>query len=117
MEVWRRYLTPGSILLGEFRADALAGLGLYQREIAPGFANLAVLHVHAVHRGLGVGRLLIEEMIRRARADGMPAMICSAAPTKASVDFYLRRGFVVDLQNAPLEEGDIPLILAVREVP
>ena len=58
------------------------------------------LAVGAWARGSGVGVALIEHGLSLARADGLPAFLCTSRPD--NVGFYERRGFVLE------REGDAP---------
>ena len=90
---WRRQLERGGVLLGAFDGDRLLGVALYDRSSVDEPARLAELYVTREHRGEGIGRALIEEIGRLARADGAKRLYVSATPTRATVDFYLKRGF------------------------
>lgn len=51
-------------------------------------------------RGSGLGNALVEHGLAFARADGLPAFLCTSRPD--NVGFYQRRGFVVERDgNAP----------------
>ena len=79
----------GSVML--FRA-ATAAYGAYTGELpAPELRLLAVAHEA---RGLGVGRALVEECIRRARRDGAAELgLHTSKSMVAAMDLYQRMGF------------------------
>jgi len=78
-------------------------------------AQLAVLHVSRLYRGQGAGRMLVDEVIGRARADHAKRTCISSAPTVRTVDFYRSLGF--ELERNPtadlveLEPEDIQLAM------
>jgi predicted N-acetyltransferase YhbS len=45
-------------------------------------------------RRYGIGCALTNEVIRLARIEGAPRLYVSATPTRGTVDFYMRQGFV-----------------------
>jgi GNAT superfamily N-acetyltransferase len=104
VDEWRPLAEAGT-LLGAFEGDDLAGFAIYRPDLEPGMAQLAVLHVSRPFRGTGVGSRLTEEVVRLARADGASRLYVSSTPTRATVDFYMRRGFVpTSTPNAALFE-------------
>ncbi|MBR7741678.1 GNAT family N-acetyltransferase [Phycicoccus sp. BSK3Z-2] len=63
----------------------------------PGEAEVRTLAVDPRARGAGVGRLLSEECVRRARADGCPALVLSSGTWMTSAHrLYERLGFTRD---------------------
>ena len=79
----------GSVLLYPPSADAYDGAG--HRVTWP---ELRLLAVSAEARGLGVGRLLVEECIQRARADGARAIGLHTSHSMAgAMRLYARMGF------------------------
>jgi GNAT superfamily N-acetyltransferase len=111
VDSWGRLVDAGGVLLGAFDGDALVGIAIYEPSSSEGFANLAVLHVSRTHRRAGVGRKLAQEVMRLARAEGAERLYVSATPTRGTVEFYRRQGFVpVVTPNArlfALEPDDI----------
>ena len=93
VESWKPLLAAGGVLLGAFDGDRLVGFAIYQPRLAEGLANLAVLHVTRTHRRSGIGCELTNEVVRLARAEGAGRLYVSATPTRATVDFYMKRGF------------------------
>jgi predicted N-acetyltransferase YhbS len=49
--------------------------------------------VTRTHRRSGIGCELTNEVVRLARAEGAGRVYVSATPTRATVDFYMKRGF------------------------
>jgi ribosomal protein S18 acetylase RimI-like enzyme len=86
---------------------ALARFGVFMEQVAPIHARLVpephwylmILGVDPPHQGQGVGSALIESMLVRADADGMPCYLETAKPR--NVTFYRKHGFEV------IEEDDI----------
>ncbi|WP_038205336.1 GNAT family N-acetyltransferase [Xenophilus azovorans] len=53
------------------------------------------IYVHHAHRGRGLGRVLLLELIRRAQAAGVHVMVgCIDASNAASIGLHQRLGFV-----------------------
>ena len=53
-----------------------------------------MLVVHPAHRGLGIGRALTEECVRRARRDGAPLIALHTTPImEVALAMYERMGF------------------------
>ena len=72
-----------------------AGLG--DDPIEPGTANLRMLGVDPEARGLGAGRALVEECVRRARAAGRHAVtLHTIGGMKVAQHLYESMGFVRD---------------------
>ena len=60
----------------------------------PGWASIRLLGVHPEARGAGIGRLLTEECIRRARAEGAPTVgLHTTALMSIARAMYERMGF------------------------
>ena len=79
----------GSVLLYPPSADAYGGAG--HRVPWP---ELRLLAVSADARGLGVGRLLVEECIQRARTDGARAIgLHTSQSMGGAMRLYARAGF------------------------
>lgn len=79
----------GSVLLFPPSADAYGGVG--HRVPWP---ELRLLAVSADARGLGVGRLLVEECIQRARSDGARAIgLHTSQSMGGAMRLYARAGF------------------------
>ena len=94
IDQWTSLVSAGGVPLGAFDGDRLIGFAVYMRASPEAPANLAVLHVTKGWRRHGVGRELTNEVVRLARADGARRLYVSATPTRGTVDFYMRQGFV-----------------------
>lgn len=80
----------GSVLLYPPAADAYGGL----TGGAP-WPEVRLLAVSPDARGLGVGRRLMDECVRRARVAGAPALgLHSSRSMRAAIGLYGRMGFV-----------------------
>lgn len=88
-------------LLGEAarRYDSFWGWAESLRPAEPHW-YLDHVAVDASARGTGLGVALVEHGLASARADGLPAFLCTSRPD--NVGFYERRGFVVE------HDGDAP---------
>ena len=115
VKAWQPTLDRGGTLVGAFDADTLVGFAIYQRHLAEGMANLAVLHVSRSYRRKGIASLLVEEIARLARADSARRVYVSATPSGPTVEFYRSHGFEpTDEPNEALfalEPDDIHMIL------
>ena len=79
----------GSVLLYPPSADVYGGAS--HRVTWP---ELRLLAVSAEARGLGVGRLLVEECVQRARTDGARAIgLHTSRSMKGAIRLYARMGF------------------------
>jgi N-acetylglutamate synthase-like GNAT family acetyltransferase len=114
---WKTLLDEGSIVLCAMEGEALVGFAILRPKLTDSMAQLAELHVSRGHRGQGVGAQLIEEVFRRAKAQGATDIYVSSIPTKNSVDFYRRRGFKLAEEVHPelfeLEPEDIHMVRAL----
>ena len=80
----------GSVMLFPARADAYGGLAA-----RAGWPELRLLAVAPEARAAGVGRLLVEACIRRARAAGARELgLHTSISMRAARALYLRMGFV-----------------------
>lgn len=94
IDQWTRLVSAGGVPLGAFDGDHLIGFAVYMRASPETPANLAVLHVTKPWRRHGVGCALTNEVVRLARAEGVQRLYVSATPTRGTVDFYMRQGFM-----------------------
>jgi len=79
----------GSVMLFPPTSDAYGG-----RAAPPAFPELRVLAVDPSERGNGVGRRLVDECIRRARARGHASLgLHTSASMRTARDLYVRMGF------------------------
>src|SRR5690348_14942303 len=63
---------PGAVFLGAFADGRLVGCGGYIR--CDGYGELKRMFVRPDARGCGVGAILLAELERRARADGVSVL-------------------------------------------
>jgi ribosomal protein S18 acetylase RimI-like enzyme len=72
------YAPPSGRLLLAVRGDEAAGC-VALRRLEPDVCEMKRLYVRPAFRGLGVGRLLADRVIRRMRLDTLPGMISARA--------------------------------------
>jgi len=101
-DVWSR-IGDGLLLVAERRDDIIGTVHYYEpvpgettgEEWPADWASFRLLGVHPEARGLGVGRVLVEECVRRARADGAPVLgLHTSEWMWVARDMYERMGFV-----------------------
>ena len=64
---------------------------------------IRLLVVDPAHRGLGLGRALTEECVRRAVRDGSPVLALHTSPImRVALPMYLRMGFALQREVAPI---------------
>lgn len=100
ISAWRPLLDDGGTMFGAFDGESLVGCAIYRPNLAPGLAQLAVLHVSRRWRRRGVGAALAGEVMAAARRDGASRIYVSATATRGTVEFYQALGF------APTAEPD-----------
>lgn len=108
----------GGALYGAFFGDRLVGyMSLDSRPVCGRIDRLLLdmLQVDSHFRGRGIGCRLLEHAKSLAREMGAASLYVSAKPTRRTVEFYLRRGFVladeVDPEQLALYPEDIPMVL------
>lgn len=88
---------PRTLHAVAWRADGLL-LGcasvLPDPEAGPGWYRLRGMATAPEARGVGLGRALLDACLAHARAQGAPAVWCTARTSAAG--FYLRAGFVAE---------------------
>lgn len=89
----RWHVSRGAYIFGAFDGERLAGIGLVTPHIRPSIAQLTFLHVSDGYRGQGIGRRLVVELERLARAAGDTEMVVSATPSVNTVNFYMGCGY------------------------
>lgn len=96
-EIARLANQPGVTLLVARRASlwgSRRAVGFCLFRTAADEAELLTIAVHPRHRGSGVGRLLVEEMLRRLYADRVEAVFLEVGPDNAAaLALYERLGF------------------------
>jgi GNAT superfamily N-acetyltransferase len=100
--------------LADLPADARARVDAYDHTIHAAlpdhpFWYLGVLGTHPDHKGRRWGRALIADGLRRAGADGLPAVLETSNP--GNVDIYRRAGFEV---VAEITAGPLPVWVMER---
>jgi ribosomal protein S18 acetylase RimI-like enzyme len=85
-------------LVSQLPADALARVNAYNEAVhaalpATPFWYLGVLGTHPEHAGRRWGRAVMAAGLRRAAADGLPAILETSKP--ANVEIYRRAGWTV----------------------
>jgi GNAT superfamily N-acetyltransferase len=72
----------------------------------PGEAGLFAMWVDPPARGAGIGRALVENIVRWASSNGFPVLRLRVTRSNdAAVRLYLRCGFADEGQRMPLREG------------
>lgn len=72
----------------------------------PGEAGLFAMWVDPAVRGSGIGRALVEEIVRWARSDGSPVLRLRVTQSNdAAVRLYTRAGFSDEGIRLPLRDG------------
>lgn len=78
------------------------------------------IHLHADHRGQGIGQVLLDELVARATADGRFVMVAGIdAGNTGSIRFHERNGFrvVADMPDVGRKHGRVvSLVLMQREL-
>jgi ribosomal protein S18 acetylase RimI-like enzyme len=111
----------GEIIVAELE-DEIIGVVAYippGRPKAPYFAGawpiIRMLVVDPGHRGLGVGRALTEDCLKRARRDGSPVIALHTSPIMTvALSMYIRMGFEL-LREAPAICG-VPYAVYVKRL-
>jgi ribosomal protein S18 acetylase RimI-like enzyme len=89
-----RYAPPSGCLVLAMEGDTAAGC-VAMRDLGDGTSEMKRLYVAPEFRGQGVGRLLVEEIIRRAGQAGYRRMVLDTVPEMAeAIALYRSFGFV-----------------------
>jgi predicted N-acetyltransferase YhbS len=110
----------GGEFLGVFGETELIGVAVLDSKFIGGAKDqlqLKVLHVSFGWRGRGLGRVLFEQAVERARELSARQLYISATPSENTVDFYLHVGCVVaeevDEALFELEPEDIHMVYRI----
>lgn len=99
-----RYAPPEGRLLLAVKADEAAGC-VALRALEPGVCEMKRLFVRPAYRGLGVGGLLVDQVIREAKSVGYDRILLDTLPSMTSaLALYRRLGFreIAPYRNSPL---------------
>jgi len=89
-----RYAPPSGCLFLAMEGDTPVGC-MARRDLGGGTCEMKRLYVAPEHRGRGIGRLLVEEVIHRAERLGYRGMVLDTMPEMAgAVALYRDFGFV-----------------------
>ncbi|MGH0035706.1 MAG: GNAT family N-acetyltransferase [Myxococcota bacterium] len=106
----------GGTVYGVFEGATLVGAAVLESRFigrAGDQLQLKFLHVGRRHRGAGVGHMLFDQVVARARELGARKLYVSATPSENTIRFYLGRGCrvaeEVDAALFALEPEDIHL--------
>ncbi len=115
INAWKPILEIGGTMWGAFDGDKLVGFAIYRPRLSENMAQFAVLHISSGNRRCGIGTNLSNEVIEKARVDGMENIYVSSVPSKPTVEFYRKLGFKladeVNHELYELEPEDIHMIL------
>jgi GNAT superfamily N-acetyltransferase len=110
----------GGVIYGAFFGDRVVGfMSLDSRPVCGMHDRLLLdtLHIDRNFRGRGLGCALLEHARSIAREMGATSLYVSAKPSKHTVEFYMRRGFVLADEYDPEQLAhypeDIPMVLAL----
>lgn len=108
----------GGTIFGAFDDLKLVGLSALENKFRGennDTLNYAVLHISKSYRKMGIGKKLSELVMNKAREMGAKKLYVSSAPTKNTVDFYMKLGCKlankINKELYALEPDDIHLIL------
>ena len=110
----------GGAFLGAFEGEELVGVAVLDSMFIGKDSHqlqLKFLHVSHDHRGGGLGRLLFEQAVWRARELGAGQLYISATPSENTIGFYHHLGCVVadevDEALYELEPEDIHMVYPI----
>jgi ribosomal protein S18 acetylase RimI-like enzyme len=101
-----RYAPPSGCLLLAMEGDRAVGC-VALRDLTGDTCEMKRLYVASECRGQGVGRLLVEEIVRKAERAGYQRMVLDTVPEMAgAIALYQQQGFVDTTRywDCPIEE-------------
>jgi putative acetyltransferase len=108
-----KYAPPTGCLLLATIGDDAVGCGAY-RKLGDSTCEMKRLYIAPEYRGRGVGRFLVEDLIRRATAAGYRRMVLDSVPEmSAALALYRSFGFV---EIAPYYEHAIERTVYMEKV-
>jgi GNAT superfamily N-acetyltransferase len=108
IEVFESYRRAGHAWVAAGPADQPIGFALV--ELVDGAVHLEQVSVHPDHGRRGIGRRLIDEIVRWAAAEGVPAMTLTTFRNVAwNAPYYARLGFR-ELRTDELTEGLVEIL-------
>lgn len=100
---------------GAFHNGRLIGFAVYRSSLTTDTGQLSLLHITRDFRGKGIGTILMNKVIEKAKEDHRKALYVSSCPSRNTVDFYSRRGFRLtdepNLELFEMEPEDIHMIM------
>ncbi len=106
-----RQMNGGSFCMGAFDGDVLVGIATFMRETRikeRHKAHIYGVYVKASYRGRGLGRALMQNVLDRARPEGLDHLLLAVATTNTTAfELYRRLGFETwGTQPRALRVGD-----------
>ena len=90
----RIHARPKGDILIAVQDDAVVGCAMYYPLAEPGTTEVKRLYVDPVARGTGAGRTLLQDAMKRAKADGYTRMVLDTiSPLTEAIALYDRMGF------------------------
>ncbi|MBV7330828.1 GNAT family N-acetyltransferase [Chloroflexi bacterium TSY] len=89
---WRDYVGI-DCLYGAFVDGQIVGMTSLRYPREDGVALLVSIHVTREYRRGGIGQMLFQQILERARERGAKAIGVYAVPTDSAIGFYLAQGF------------------------
>jgi GNAT superfamily N-acetyltransferase len=99
------YSPPQGVFYLVRRGGQTVGMGGL-RPVRPGTVEMKRVYVPAVHRGHGIGKSIIERLIKDARDFGYQSMLLDTAPFQASAHRLYESKGLVDID--PYPEVEVP---------
>ena len=101
-DAWRERLVDRRNRLARVKAEPVGTAGWFSHEA--GWGDVAAMWVDPRHRGLGLGRRLLDEVVADVRAAGLRARLWVADGNPAR-HLYEHAGFVATGEQAPIRPG------------